>query len=109
MQEPSEEAGMSKIAVITGGAGGIGLSLAAKLAHRGYELVLVDIDESRLAQAAEQLGPGTRALQADLTAAAGLSRVADLLESDARIELLVNGAGIILPGAVIDMPYEELQ
>ncbi|MDE0852798.1 MAG: SDR family NAD(P)-dependent oxidoreductase [Nevskia sp.] len=100
---------MSNIAVITGGAGGIGLSLAAKLRQRGYELVLVDIDESRLAQAAARLGPGTRTLQADLGSNQGLSLVADFVAGDSRIGLLVNGAGIIRPGTVLEMSYEEME
>jgi len=100
---------MSRTAVITGGAGGIGLSLARRLAARGYSLMLVDIDAGRLAQAAARLGPGTRTLQADLSSAEGLTRVAGFLEGSDEVDLLVNGAGIIKPGAVTELSYEEME
>ncbi len=100
---------MSRTAVITGGAGGIGLRLAERLMKRGYSLVLVDIDQDRLAQAAAQLGPGTQILQADLSSADGQARVAGFLESSREVELLVNGAGIIKPGSVTELSYQELE
>jgi short-subunit dehydrogenase len=100
---------MPQTAVITGGAGGIGLSLAGRLSARGYSLVLVDIDARRLAEATTQLGPPTRALQADLSSAEGLARVTAFLESSGEVDLLVNGAGIIKPGAVTDLTFDELE
>ena len=100
---------MSRTAVVTGGAGGIGLRLAERLMARGYSLVLVDIDAGRLAQAAIQLGPGTRTIQADLSSADGQARVVGFLESSDEVDLLVNGAGIIKPGAVTDLPYADME
>jgi short-subunit dehydrogenase len=101
--------GPKKAAVITGGAGGIGLALAARLIQRGYRLVLVDVDAQRLAASVARLGGEVAALQADLTASADLARVAELIECDPALELLVNSAGTIRPGDVVDLSYEDLE
>jgi short-subunit dehydrogenase len=100
---------MNKTAVITGGAGGIGLALATRLSHRGYRLVLVDIDAGRLADSAARLGGDVITVQADLTAPPDLARVAELIAFDQDLELLVNCAGVIRPGDVIDLSYRDLE
>ena len=52
-----EEGGVSaRVAVVTGGSGGIGTACAAVLVERGYDVVLTARDAGRLAEAAEQLG-----------------------------------------------------
>jgi len=52
-----------RVAVITGGAGGIGMAMARAFAARGAALVLADLDEAALAAAvAELTGSGARAL-----------------------------------------------
>ena len=44
------------VAVVTGGAKGIGLGIARELAHAGCRVVLWDLDEAALAKAKEELG-----------------------------------------------------
>lgn len=56
-----------KTALITGGASGIGLATAKALIDEGATVILVDLKGDAVAQAAEELGPSARALQADLT------------------------------------------
>ena len=45
-----------KVAVVTGAAGGIGLSLAERFARSGLHVVLADVDEAGVAAAAQQVG-----------------------------------------------------
>ena len=45
-----------KIALVTGGAQGIGYACAEALAEDGYRLVLADIQDDKVAKAAQQLG-----------------------------------------------------
>ena len=100
---------MDKTAVITGGGGGIALALARKLAARGYKLILVDIDEARLAENAGELP----AWRTDAAGGSDRSRPmrrrggADRIRSD--LDLLVNNAGIIRPGNIVDLPFEEIE
>ena len=57
-----------KVAIVTGGARGIGAEIAAKLSHRGAVVVMADIDEAQLNAVAAQLpGPSTIVAR-DLTA-----------------------------------------
>jgi NAD(P)-dependent dehydrogenase (short-subunit alcohol dehydrogenase family) len=81
---------MSKLAVVTGGSGGIGYASAAALKARGYEVVLTSRREGPLREAAEQLGARWVAADAgdDVSFAAV---VADLPE----VHVLVHAAGVL--------------
>ena len=100
---------MQRNAIVIGGAGGIGLALATRLSHRGYRLVLVDIDAARLAASADRIGGGVVTVQADLTVDDDLTRILDLIERDPHLELLVNSAGTVKPGDVIDLSFDDLE
>lgn len=56
-----------KVAIVTGAAGGIGLSSAELFAAQGAKVVLSDIDEGRLKNACESMGDSTSYLVADVT------------------------------------------
>lgn len=56
-----------KTALITGGASGIGRATAQFLMDEGADVILVDLDGDKVAQAAKDLGQGASALQADLS------------------------------------------
>ena len=86
-----------RVAVITGGAQGIGYSTAQRMLASGASLLLWDIDESRLAQAVSALsvrGPvsGTRVDLCDEHAVAAAA--ASAIAQHGRIDILVNNAGI---------------
>lgn len=91
-------------ALITGASSGIGAVYADRLAHRGYDLVLVARDGARLSALAGRLqreaGVQAEVLQADLTDRADLARVEQRLQADARITLLVNNAGMAVSGTL---------
>src|SRR3712207_6633930 len=85
-------------ALITGASVGIGAIYADRLAHRGYDLILVARNRQRLESLAahliEHAGRSVRVLAADLNDKADLARVEDVLRTDPQITLLVNNAGI---------------
>lgn len=100
-------------ALITGASTGIGAVYADRLAHRGYDLVLVARDEARLAALAERLrsetGRKVEWLKADLTAKADLAEVERRLREDKSLTLLVNNAGMSVSGTLVDGDIDRFQ
>jgi short-subunit dehydrogenase len=85
-------------ALVTGASSGIGKVYADRLAHRGYDLILVARDKERLDALAAKLtaeaGVKVEVLPADLTARNDLLKVEQRLRTDAAITLLLNNAGL---------------
>lgn len=80
-------------ALVTGASSGIGEQFARQLSAQGVELVLVARRTDRLQALAADLPGGAEVLTADLTDPADLLRVANRLEADPPVDLLVNNAG----------------
>jgi 3-oxoacyl-[acyl-carrier protein] reductase len=81
-------------AVITGGASGLGFTLAGKLSSLGANVVLFDQDESRLNHASQQLG-GAGTACVDVTDESAVHRaVLSVLQDTRTIDVLINSAGI---------------
>ncbi|MBP6901489.1 MAG: SDR family oxidoreductase [Burkholderiaceae bacterium] len=86
-----------RVAIVTGGAQGIGLATARRLLDSGATVELWDIDAPRLAQALEQLqAPGrARAATVELSDAAAVDAATQAVAArHGRIDILVNNAGI---------------
>lgn len=102
-----------RTALVTGGAGGIGLAIARQLAEGGARVVLVDLERQALDVAAASLAEPLRhlALALDVTRPAGVEQaVATVLEATGRIDILVNSAGVALlepAGEVSEAAWER--
>ncbi len=84
-----------QVAVITGGAQGIGFAAAKRLQKSGARVVLWDLDGARLEEAKKALGGDTLVLALDLTDEAKVADAAAMAEkTHGRIDILVNSAGI---------------
>lgn len=92
------------VAVITGGASGIGLGTARALASRGARLVLADVNERRLEEAEEHFrsqGTTVRAVQCDVSDYGNIEALAEhTLAEFGAVDLLMNNAGVVLRGAL---------
>jgi short-subunit dehydrogenase len=101
------------IALVTGASSGIGAVYADRLAKRGHDLILVARDAGRLTTLADRLRSTTHRqielLPADLTLKNDLLRVEERLQSDERIDLLVNNAGVGATSALADSDIDRLE
>jgi uncharacterized protein len=100
-------------ALVTGASTGIGAVYAHRLARRGYDLVLVARDQTRLEALASRLraetGRTVDVLAADLAVPAKLASVQQRIENDPSLTLLVNNAGISLNGGLLENGPAELE
>ncbi|WP_300304159.1 SDR family NAD(P)-dependent oxidoreductase, partial [Ferrovibrio sp.] len=87
-----------QVAVITGGASGIGFALAQALATRGLQIALVDVEAPALDAAADALrehGAGVAAFAADVSDATTMTALAHEIASRfGGVDLLINNAGV---------------
>lgn len=101
---------MSKTALITGAAGGLGQALAHDLAKLGYGLILTDRDGAALQSVAAAISVECEIIIADLRNSDDLDRLCMRIEDPHNsVDLLVNNAGIAVPGAVSDISGDLLQ
>jgi len=102
-----------KVAIITGGAAGIGKSIAVAFAEEGVSLTIADIDAQtarRTVQQLEQVNPAASYIfaETDVTDAASVASMVDsTLEEFGRIDILVNNAGILVPRLLVDPQGKE--
>jgi short-subunit dehydrogenase len=103
---------MTGTAVITGASSGIGAVYADRLAKRGYDLILVARNRSRLATLAQRLesetGRSIDTIPADLNDKADLARIETTLRTNAAITLLVNNAGVGATAPLLDSDVERM-
>jgi NAD(P)-dependent dehydrogenase (short-subunit alcohol dehydrogenase family) len=85
-----------KVALITGGASGIGAATARRLSEAGASVVIADLNEAAATALADEL-PGAKAVAMDVTSA---SSIAAAIEGLKRLDILVNNAGIGLVGGI---------
>jgi NAD(P)-dependent dehydrogenase (short-subunit alcohol dehydrogenase family) len=106
----------NNVAVITGGASGIGLAAAVRFAHLGMKICIADLGGDRLTAAAAKISSAAQGGAADIMAmAVDVSRIEEVaaLESAVRkrfggTDILMNNAGI-QPGSTMFGPPQNWQ
>ncbi|HLY78888.1 MAG TPA: SDR family NAD(P)-dependent oxidoreductase, partial [Caulobacteraceae bacterium] len=87
-----------KVALVTGGASGIGAGCATRLAEEGATVVITDLQDAKGEELVHQIaktGGKARFLHHDTTSEdAWIGVVADVEKVDGRLDILVNNAGI---------------
>jgi NAD(P)-dependent dehydrogenase (short-subunit alcohol dehydrogenase family) len=104
-EEASPFGGLAgKVAVVTGGASGIGRTIAKGLARQGARVIIADFDAARLERTVDEiLSLGTtdvaQALSTDVRSDASVRALArDSLKAMDHVDIVVNAAGVFLQG-----------
>ena len=96
------------IALITGAAQGIGYACAEALAAEGAQIVLADINQAGVEEAAARLGKGVRGHTCDMGEPAQIAALFDAIEADlGPVSVLVNNAGIAMPCDFLELSLER--
>ncbi|HEX4167622.1 MAG TPA: SDR family oxidoreductase [Bryobacteraceae bacterium] len=94
-----------KTALITGGASGIGRSIASRFTGVGAQALIVDVDKARAEQTAAEIA-GSKPFACDITDSA---QVNQLFTRIASLDILINCAGIGLVGSITETEELDLQ
>ena len=99
---------MSQVVIVTGGAGGIGSAICRGFANDGHTIVVADFDREGAERLAKDLGGEAVALQVDVGNKESVGRmVEESLNRFGKIDVLLNGAGIMPRNQVKDITEEE--
>ncbi|HBF40595.1 MAG TPA: 3-oxoacyl-ACP reductase, partial [Anaerolineaceae bacterium] len=98
-----------KVAMITGGAAGIGKATAQVFAREGAKVVICDVSEALGQEVVKTLGPDAQFNKVDVTNRAEVQQWAEQVAARfGRIDILVNNAGITRDGQFVKMKDGEL-
>ena len=102
-----------KTIIITGGASGIGLATAKMFLEQGHIVVMADIHEDRLKEAAKEcdLGPDRLLpLKVDVTSETQCKSMVDkTIESFGQLDVMINNAGISMRSLFLDLDLEVIR
>lgn len=98
-----------KVAVVTGGAGGIGRALAARFLGAGMRVAVADVEEAAITSALDELDAGDRVagITNDVRSLEDTQRLRDeTLERFGAVHVVCLNAGVAPVGATLDTPIE---
>jgi NAD(P)-dependent dehydrogenase (short-subunit alcohol dehydrogenase family) len=100
-----------KVAVVTGGASGIGLGAAMRMAEMGAVLALLDIDKSKGQRAADDIARKVgraKFYECDVTSNSNCKKVVEsIIDEFGRIDILFNNAGIAIRKNIVELQEDE--
>ncbi len=99
-----------RVAVITGGAAGIGEAIGRALAAEGCTVCIIDRDGNAASKTAASFGPLTRSVAVNVADAPAVVRAfEEIVAGHGGLDILVNAAGVLSTGLVADLPIAEWQ
>ncbi len=103
---------LDRIALVTGGAQGLGRALSTRLAQEGCNVAVADLNYELAAQTAEEIasstGRSTLAIRVDVSDEAQVeSMVQRTLQEFGRLDILVANAGILIAEEISEFPAEK--
>lgn len=100
----------TKIAIVTGGASGIGLAIAEKFVENKVQTIVIGRDKTKLQHVKDKLGDLCHTISFDLNKISSIpSMVKDIIEKFGHIDILVNNAGINMKKEFTEVTDEDFE
>ena len=97
-----------KVALVTGGASGIGKAVCERFAQDGARVIVADLDKARCEAVASEIGGGALGLALDVTRQESIDEVVRQgIEATGSIDILVNAAGIYDVQSILEVTRER--
>jgi NAD(P)-dependent dehydrogenase (short-subunit alcohol dehydrogenase family) len=97
-----------RVAVVTGGASGIGQAIARAYAHKGAHLAILDLKTEEAEAEAERLGGNAQGFGCDVSDAGSVApAIESVVATFGRIDILVNSAGVVMLAAAEDLSQSD--
>ncbi len=101
----------NKVAIVTGAANGIGLSIATAFVQEGAIVILADIEEQKVSEVTKLLainGAVTRGVKCDVGNTDDVKKLIQTTIAEfGKIDILVNNAAVAIGGNIMDMPEDD--
>ncbi|MEK9861097.1 MAG: SDR family oxidoreductase [Alphaproteobacteria bacterium] len=98
------------LALVTGGAQGIGYACAEALIEDGAKVIVADINAEGVKAAADSLGHGTIAMVCDMGDTAAIDAMFEAIQKDhGALSILINNAGIAMPNDFFDTSIDDFK
>jgi short-subunit dehydrogenase len=97
------------IALVTGGASGIGLAATRRLVERGFRVAVLDVAKDNLDAVATELGDAVLPFSTDVGDRAALAETVRQIEAIGPIEHVLGSAGIARVGATLNVAESDLE
>ena len=101
----------NKVMIVSGGASGLGLAAGIKFAKKGYNIVIIDIDEEKGKKAAQQikdLGQDAVFCVCDISNKEQVQQAAQVTKDRfGRADVLINNAGLEVRGSIMQCTEDD--
>jgi short-subunit dehydrogenase len=98
-----------RIALVTGGASGIGLAATRRLVERGFRVAVLDVAKHNLDTVAEELGAAVMTFNTDVGDRRALAETVRQIEAVGPIEHVLGSAGIARVGVTLSVAESDLE